>query len=223
MCDERERLIGYVYDECDAEERRRIERHLEGCGTCRTEIGGLRDVRQDLLAWGVPPHESIWRPFVPAQPAPWWRQVPAWAMAAAASVMFLMGAAGAVVTHALVLEEPAATSVDAEHAVPAVAVTPVELSAAEQRILRMLRGELESRVQRVALSARPARIEGAALDSTELNRQLIDLASDRDWQMNFLRTLYKDFSESKTSTDAKLQSLTNKVDTLVMTQSGGGR
>jgi hypothetical protein len=28
MCDERERLIGYLYEECDAEERRQVETHL---------------------------------------------------------------------------------------------------------------------------------------------------------------------------------------------------
>ena len=65
MCEERERLIGFVYDECDAAERRTIEEHLETCPTCRREIAGLRGVRQDLLAWSVPEHESVWRPVVP--------------------------------------------------------------------------------------------------------------------------------------------------------------
>ena len=51
MCNERERLIGYVYDECADDERRAIEAHLEECGACRTEIGGFRRVRQDLLAY----------------------------------------------------------------------------------------------------------------------------------------------------------------------------
>ena len=55
MCDERERLIGYVYDECEAAERRAVESHLEECVDCRQEIAALRSVRQDLLAWAVPP------------------------------------------------------------------------------------------------------------------------------------------------------------------------
>ena len=45
MCDERERLIGYVYDDCDLEEKRLIEGHLAGCEICRDEISGLRSVR----------------------------------------------------------------------------------------------------------------------------------------------------------------------------------
>ena len=62
MCDDRERLIGYVYDECEADERQRNEQHLAGCLSCRQEIAGLRAVREDLLAWDVPSHASIWRP-----------------------------------------------------------------------------------------------------------------------------------------------------------------
>src|SRR5436190_276553 len=100
MCDERERLIGYVYDECDPGEKRLVEAHLQTCETCREEIGGLRSVRTDLLAWDVPEHGSVWTPFVKARPAPSWRDVPLWAMAAAASLVFLVGAAGGVATQA---------------------------------------------------------------------------------------------------------------------------
>ena len=57
MCENRERLIGYVYDECDPAERAEIEAHLESCHTCRREIRGLKGVRQDLLAWDVPANE----------------------------------------------------------------------------------------------------------------------------------------------------------------------
>ena len=93
MCDERERLIGFVYDDCDPAEQREIERHVDGCDTCRREIGALRNVRQDLLAWDVPSHEPIWRPLVPAPIVSSWRQIPVWTLAAAASVMFAVGAA----------------------------------------------------------------------------------------------------------------------------------
>ena len=37
MCDDRERLIGYLYDECDAVERRTIDAHLQECADCRAE------------------------------------------------------------------------------------------------------------------------------------------------------------------------------------------
>src|SRR5215217_6628029 len=94
MCDEREQLIDFVYDECDPRERQRVEVHLTECAECREEIGSLRQVRQDLLAWDVPEHGSVWRPFAPPRMRPSWRDIPAWAMAAAAGIIFLAGAAG---------------------------------------------------------------------------------------------------------------------------------
>ena len=137
MCDERERLIGYVYDDCDPAERRAIEEHLEDCGTCRAEISGLRSVRQDLLAWDVPPARcDLASASGKRAVLPWYRQVPAWAMAAAAGVMFLVGAAGGVVTHALVPHTQPSTTVvsafpSADHS--RLRVTESRLSEVEQR------------------------------------------------------------------------------------------
>src|SRR5262245_25303266 len=94
MCDQRERLIGYVYDECDPAERAAVQQHLDSCGECRTEIAALRSVRVDLQSWEVPDHESVWKPFTPAPAPAWWSQVPRWAMAAAAGLVIISGAAG---------------------------------------------------------------------------------------------------------------------------------
>lgn len=94
MCDDRETLIAYLYDEAGADERRRVEAHLSTCADCREELRSLRDVRQDLLAWDVPARDSVWKPFATPQPAAWWRQVPAWGLAAAAALMFGVGLAG---------------------------------------------------------------------------------------------------------------------------------
>src|SRR4051794_10497458 len=120
MCDERERLLDYVYDACDADERRLMDRHLATCDVCRQEISGLRGVRLQLLAWDVPEHGSVWRPFAPARVRPWYREVPVWALAAAASVTFAIGLAGGIVSRQL-------TPVQAATATPRVAppvVTP---------------------------------------------------------------------------------------------------
>jgi len=94
MCEQRENLIAYLYDEADANERRSMEKHLASCETCREELRAFRDVRQDLLAWDVPAHESVWKPFVTARTQPMWRQMPAWTMAAAAMLVFGIGVAG---------------------------------------------------------------------------------------------------------------------------------
>jgi hypothetical protein len=154
MCNERERLIGYVYDDGDAAERRAIDRHLETCEECREEIAGLRRTRQDLLAWDVPDHDSVWRPFAPAQTPPWWRQVPAWAMAAAAGVMFAVGLAGGATAHALLGDRAAAMSAERhepadgrDRVVPAGYVSADQLTATERRILALMRDDL-ARVNR---------------------------------------------------------------------------
>ena len=162
MCDERERLVDYLYDACDADERRNVERHLEGCDGCRQEISELRAVRLDLLAWDVPEHGSVWKPFAPARVRPWYREVPVWALAAAASVMFLLGLGGGVMSRALLPASsvPAATSVAAVPAAaspkaaavpaPAPEVTGADLLAMEQRVLQVMQARLDERLQPVS-------------------------------------------------------------------------
>jgi hypothetical protein len=193
MCDDRERLIGYVYDECDGAERRAIEAHLEGCHDCRQEIGGLRHVRQDLLAWDVPSHESIWRPLAPPRPQVWWREVPAWAMAAAASAVFVAGAAGGVATRLMM---PAAVSSAAvvgttasAPSVPTVA-TADDLARAEARILTRVRAEMDQRIEAVAAHdvtpaaqvVRASDRSGQSVDA--LVRRVADMEQWRESQIN---------------------------------------
>lgn len=184
MCEDRQRLIGYVYDECDASERRLIDAHLSECATCRDEISGLRAVREDLLAWEVPEHGSVWRPFAPPQVAPWWRQVPAWAMAAAAGVMFAVGAAGGVVTNTLLSHRAAQVAMTNAAPVPVTtpAVATPDLSAAQQQIVASLREDLGRMVdQRVRLvsnragSADVVRATSGLTGYSELNDQMMNL------------------------------------------------
>jgi hypothetical protein len=198
MCDERERLIGYLYDECAPGERREVERHLEGCDTCRQEIAGLQSVREDLLAWRVPEQESVWRPLVAPRVAPSLRDVPMWALAAAASVMFAVGAAGGVATHVWLSRTPAAAPAAVEaraNAVmpdpaPTVALVPVsqtngispaDLSALEQRVYARMRAEMDQRVRLVSthtdaragddLAAEVRALRAWQQDQTNLNLQ----------------------------------------------------
>jgi anti-sigma factor RsiW len=159
MCDEREPLLAYLYGESDPEERRRVESHLESCESCRDELAGLRSVREDLLAWDVPDHGSVWKPFTPARPVWSWRDLPASTMAAAAVVVMALGATGSVAANALL-----AKSAQVERPVPALmtaglpaapggvsvrkpavasTVTPAELAALEARVL----DEVNRRVQ----------------------------------------------------------------------------
>jgi hypothetical protein len=191
MCHERERLIGYVYDECEPDERQQVAAHLARCEACRQEIGDLRRVREDLLAFDVPEHGSVWRPFVPSRIAPSWRDVPAWAMAAAAAVVFIAGAAGGVASQAWF--RPAAPAVRAAAEVPATVRpadwTPDEMNRLEQRLIGLLRSEIDDRVEEVATQQfrrmpRVSRTGGTgSIDMTELVDRLDDLERWKYQQM----------------------------------------
>jgi hypothetical protein len=172
MCENRERLIGYVYDECDPAERRLIEEHLEVCHTCRQEIRGLRSVRQDLLAWDVPAGEPIWRPMAPARHQPLWRAVPTWALAAAACATFMVGAAGGAATYALMPRSAPTVGQTPMGGPPAAipaAFSPTELAALENKVMERMRAELETRATLTSSAVAPR-------DASDRNAEANDLA-----------------------------------------------
>jgi anti-sigma factor RsiW len=147
MCDERERLIEYIYDECAPQERAVVQAHLTDCPVCREEIGALRSVREDLLAWDVPEHESVWRPFAPVRTTPSWRDLSAWALAAAAGIIFMVGVAGGVAARGWL---PVATTPVAATAAPASEALPVEVTAEDlDRLEQRLRVELLGRMSQI--------------------------------------------------------------------------
>jgi len=221
MCNEREKLIGYLYDEGDSSERDAVRQHLETCAECRSEIGSLRSVREDLAAWEVPEHGSVWRPFTAAPTPPWWQHVPQWALAAAAGIVLVSGAAGGAVTHAfmphaapVVQTAPAATQVSA----------PAELAAMQQQIamLRAELGQLNGRVQQASVSAVTPAME-AALHKT-FDNQLSDLRLQNDRQMLSVQSLYGDMYNYKKAINLRVAGLQSNVDGLaaaVGARSGG--
>ncbi len=142
MCDDREKLIAYLYDEASASERRLVDAHLVECADCREELRGLRSVRQDLLSFDVPEHGSVWKPFVTTQ-AVWWKQVPAWGLAAAATLMFGIGLAGGFAARALTtvpVIQAQAPPVAPQNPLPqTVAATPEQVRALEERLASLER------------------------------------------------------------------------------------
>jgi Putative zinc-finger len=218
MCNQRDRLIGYVYDECEASERDEVQRHLETCGECRTEIAGLRSVREDLLAWDVPDHESVWRPFAPAPAPQWWRQVPGWAMAAAASLVLMSGAAGGAVAHGFLPDgaqanaaRPESQPVQTSDPVM-VSLTPADLSAAEQRWLTEVRKELDemdARLQKVSTRPMPA---GGGLDA--LLQELQDLRAHNQELTGVVRSNVASHEQDRKALDIKDAWLETKLKNL---------
>jgi hypothetical protein len=216
MCDERERLIGFLYDEVDGLERRRVEAHLEECPECRAEISALQSTRQDLLAWAVPEHEPVWRPMAPSRPQPpVWQQIPAWAMAAAATAVLASGLAGGLAVR-LFLPAVGPASVAAVEPAPNRAIgstPPVDSQAIEDRVLTRIRDEM--RQELVALTSRtstgpatvPATRDVALATLTrrigELERRQADQDEWRDRQIS-LNALFNDEIIGVRSTNRQL-------------------
>jgi len=96
-CEDNAALIGFLYDDCDADEQARIAAHLAVCPTCAGEIAALSATREHLSAWMPPDAQLGFRMNQGedrARAAAWWsRPMPAWAQLAAAVVMFAAGTA----------------------------------------------------------------------------------------------------------------------------------
>jgi hypothetical protein len=225
MCDERERLIGYVYDESDPLEQRRVEEHLESCATCREEISALRDVRQDLQSWRVPPHHTIWRPFVAVPVTPWWRQVPGWALAAAASVMFVAGAAGGAIVHAWLPASGEARVASTPDSGTANGVTAADLSEAERRIVQLMRDELGGIDQRVKLAARQTPAVTTVSDRSLVN-EVHGLATSSDAQyrelIGLITSYSNDFSRVQSVNNERYQRIAREIQDLKAAAAAGG-
>jgi hypothetical protein len=223
MCDDRERLLGYLYNEGDDAERRNVEQHLEGCETCREELGGLRATRQDLLAWDVPEHGSVWKPFVPANAAPRWRDIPAWAMAAAASLTFIVGAAGGVLTHAMFEKNVAAADQTAATTPPQPAaprVAPAELSAIEQRMLRDMRAELAA-IQQASARATLPPMQLVGMRPQEVSERI---STSEKQQLDYISDVNNRLVQYKRETNARLENMTRTLEMLtnaLMSQQSG--
>ena len=88
-----ETIVGFLYDELDAGQRRDFNAHLLTCTVCRDEVAGLRAVRTQLARWEPPALASLQSPVPGTSRPAWWQAVPAWAQVAAA-LLFLGVSAG---------------------------------------------------------------------------------------------------------------------------------
>jgi len=93
-CDDKERLVSFLYGETSDRERAEVEAHLAGCVRCAEEVDELRAVRVDLAAWQPPEAELGFRIVrEPVTTSRRWWHVPAWApVAMAAGVLLALAA-----------------------------------------------------------------------------------------------------------------------------------
>jgi len=216
MCNQREKLIGYVYDECEPAERAAVQAHLDTCVECRTEITALRSVRADLQSWQVPDTDyvSVWRPFAPAPAPSWWQQVPRWAMAAAAGIVMMAGAAGGAVSYMVLNQQPVQAAPTAG-VQPISAVTPNDVYALEQRLRTLVKVEvdrLNSQVQLV--SSRPTMQMSADQEAafhTAFDKQLAELRAASETQRLAINSVYVNLGQIQKGFDLRHAAVTSRV------------
>jgi len=211
MCDQRERLIGYVYDECEPGERAQVQEHLESCATCRTEIAALRSVRDDLQTWQIPDHESVWRPFAPAPAPAWWSQVPRWAVAAAAGAVIVSGAAGGALASAVMSRsQPVLAAAGVTQAGPVL--THRDLDELERRIDAKFQAEVNQLNGRVQLAgSRPVSPDVEATLHKTFDTQLLELRATSDRQLDVINGIYNQLGQIQKGFDTRHALLANDV------------
>ena len=178
-CDDKERLIAFLYGEISARERAQVEAHLGGCLACAEEVNELRGVRADLAAWQPPQADLAFR--IVREPVtasrPWW-QVPAWAPVAMAAGLLLAVAASVQVEYGngtIVLRTGWATasgqptSVTRGQAAPA-AQPASHTGAMSEADVRAALAALESRLRAEMASGRTASAPVAATSGGGLDR-----------------------------------------------------
>ena len=96
MCDSKELLVSFLYDELDPSAKGAFDIHLSTCAECRDELAELRTTRGQIASWTPPEPDfgfRIVRGAAAPPPAPRFRITPAWGLAAAALLVVAVGAA----------------------------------------------------------------------------------------------------------------------------------
>ncbi len=131
-CDDKQRLVSFLYGETSDRERAEVEAHLAGCAACAEEVDELRAVRVDLAAWQPPEAELGFRIVrEPVTASRRWWAVPAWAPVAMAAGVLLALAASVQVEYgngAIVVRTGWATT----GAPPAAGVQPAPATSGAQ-------------------------------------------------------------------------------------------
>ena len=226
MCN-KEQLIGYLYDDLDLEERRTVEAHLATCDECRSEVAGLQQTRQHLKTWSPPEPELTFHIVRGAAPAPpsaprRFGFVPQWAMAAAASLLVLAGAAA--IAHLELRYGPEGLVVRTgwgSQDAPAAAPQPVQavaggVSSEQSEQLRAALQVLERRLSELeqarTQTVNAARTQQAVISAPELRKIMAaSEARQREEMALQVSQVWKDFSAARVSDITRLQDVIGRA------------
>ncbi len=199
-CDDKQRLIAYLYGELGDADRATFDAHLATCAACAAEVADLRTVRVDLAAWQPPEAELGFRIVREPETAParrWW-QMPGWAplalaagllLALAASVEVEYGNGAVVIRTGWAKSAPvAATAAVAPESPMAPASTSPSQTTMSEADVRAALASMESRLRTEMASVRTAApapaASGGDVDRAGVIRHVEDLieASERRQQ-----------------------------------------
>lgn len=168
MCDSKELLVGFLYDEIDPVSKRTFERHLVTCADCREELAELGATREQIALWSPPDADLGFRIVRDADaPRPsrfrFFSFSPAWGLAAAAIIVLAIGAAVANLdvrygSDGLVVRTGWNHSAESQAAESQAGVTLIDWKAQAQELDRRLRdleqsGSSRSAVQHASTSS----------------------------------------------------------------------
>ncbi len=157
MCESKELLVSFLYDEIDPASKRDFQKHLMTCGECREELAELGATRAQIATWTPPDADLGFRIVREGESAKrrWFDWSPAWGLAAAAIVLAAIGAAIANLdirygSDGLVVRTGWNHTLDLAQQSAAPNVTPVDWKARADQLDRRL-ADLER-----AMSTRPS-------------------------------------------------------------------
>jgi hypothetical protein len=215
MCDSKELLVGYLYDDLDDAERRAFDGHVLVCLDCRNELAALRATRGQMAAWAPPVPDLGLRMVRGAPSAPRSRMMGSWGLAAAAALVLAASAAianleirygadGLTVRTGWARGELAAAPAGNLQTVSApadVATTRADFEAINQRLL-----ELETAVQRapVQVASGPVMTDAELLKRV---RQFVSEAESRQQREVALQMaqMFRDFDRQRRTDLALIQ------------------
>ena len=144
MCDSKELLVSFLYDEIDPAAKRQFQKHLTTCVDCRDELAELGATRAQIATWTPPGADLGFRMVREAESTKrrWFEWSPAWGFAAAAVMLLAIGAAIANLdirygSGGLVVRTGWNHSVDLAQQSAATNVTPVDWKAQAAQLDRL--------------------------------------------------------------------------------------
>jgi putative lipoic acid-binding regulatory protein len=222
MCESKESIVGYIYDDLAGSERRTFEAHMAVCRDCRDEVTALRATRVHLSLWSPPARDlgfKVVRDDAAAAPARVLPMRKRWTAAfglAAAAVLVL--AAATAIANLEIRYDANGLVVRTGWARPAAetAQAPAPASAAVPASTRDGVAELEVRLAQLerTLAATPAGsiqvTSGPRMADVEILRRVREMVSQAETRQqaavtNRLVQVVQDFDRQRQTDLATIQ------------------